>query len=228
MIMAVPWLWPNRILGGMIVRNVLSAAVVSLCAGAASAEIVTNTVPFTLGVPGSTTVFVPSFDDSLGTLTRVTLTISAAIRAQVTAENQSTQNNQFTTRISGSVSADGPGDLDANATMSFLSQPINVGPSDGVALSGPDFANFGTVSAAGTAAQQLNGGFEAFTGPAMPVLVSTIGQFRVSGEGNSTIKVGSFGADGAVIVTYEYSPIPTPGAAALLGVGGLLALRRRR
>jgi len=210
------------------VRNVLSATLVSLCAGAASAGIVTHTVPFTLGVPGSTTVFVPAFNDSLGTLTRVTLTINTAIRARVTAENHSTQNNQFTTSIGGTVSADGPGDLDAAAIMSFTSLPINVGPSDGVALIGPDFADFGIVSATGAAAQQLNGGFEAFTGQAMPVAVSTLGQFRVSGQGNSTIRVGAFAADGDVIITYEFNPIPTPGAAALLGVGGLLALRRRR
>lgn len=34
--------------------------------------------------------------------------------------------------------------------------------------------------------------------------------------------------EGAITVTYEYTSVPTPGGTALLGLGGLVALRRRR
>lgn len=209
-------------------KSIILASAVALSAGSASAAIIEHTLPFNLGIPGSQTLMVPAFDLSLGTLTRVTLSVDAAIRARVTAENRSTQPNEYTARISGTVTADGPGDLDTNATMAFLSPSLPVAPADGVAGSGPDFANFGTLSANGANATDINGGFESFTGDNLPVTVTSVGQFRVTGLGNSLIRIGDFRAEGTVIVTYEYTPIPTPGALALLGLGGMATLRRRR
>jgi MYXO-CTERM domain-containing protein len=42
------------------------------------------------------------------------------------------------------------------------------------------------------------------------------------------VNVGNFEPDDFVSFRLSYDPVPTPGAAAILGLGGLAAARRRR
>ena len=53
------------------------------------------------------------------------------------------------------------------------------------------------------------------------------GTSTVSGAGN-IVSIINTAADGIVDITYKTRQIPGPGAASLLGLGGLLVARRRR
>ena len=64
-------------------------------------------------------------------------------------------------------------------------------------------------------------------GETISLPVTAVGSSSGSGAGNLLLLFNTFaGAD--IKVMYEYELIPAPGALALLGLGGLVATRRRR
>ena len=221
--------------------TVLSAVVaVCLLVGGSSAQAVTftdsNSASFTNLDIGSNLVpdlTLDQFDTGLGTLTKVILKIEAdtsggTIQWDNEAENPST----VTLGIGGELTVTGP---DALVVVTIPLQ-LNSGSvsADEVGDGGGDYAGpdaFAVSSASGSDTDEefLTTGFDSYKGT---------GTFNVSVESLAETFLstsGGFGpinpdpgiANGTVTVIYEY--IPEPGTMAMLAVGGIgMLLRRRR
>ncbi len=107
------------------------------------------------------------------------------------------------------------------------------GPYVFVNSGGADFTAAATV--AGAAAVVPDGTYNRFStsGTAVPAAIANTYAVFVGDDLNGiwTLKVQDFGAGdtgGLASWSMDMSSVPTPGAAALLGLGGLLAARRRR
>jgi hypothetical protein len=78
-----------------------------------------------------------------------------------------------------------------------------------------------------TAAADLALFSASFIGETVSLPVTAVGSSSGSGAGNLLLLFNTFaGADVKILYTYEI--IPAPGALALMGLGGLVATRRRR
>ncbi|MDX9911874.1 MAG: choice-of-anchor E domain-containing protein [Phycisphaerales bacterium] len=220
----------------MSIRHAAVAAVVAALAGLASADVTSETQNFSFPLsPGGTTLNFAQFDTQGGTreLCKVSFSFDALIGANVTAENDSTlPAPNFAINLSGFITIDvgNPAVLSGFAGINQVAG-AGVGPSDGVADSGPDFHDFGFLSddASGMDMTTLLADFVQFIGAGtVPVDIDASAGFSVSGSTDSTINVTDLAASGSVTITYEYKVVPAPASVALLGLGGLVAGRRRR
>jgi hypothetical protein len=200
-------------------------AVVALLVAAGAAQASVDVFSFNYGplaVPYSGTGNLAKFDTAGGTkiLTGVKLDFTSTLKADVSVTSLSGPQT-VTVGVVGSSSAnDGIFTLPNSLSGSFVSPVLNTG----------DVHNFGTISSTDAATQIVPSALWAlYTGAGtFPVNYSGNGLFGIQGGGNATIDVTNFGGEGTVTVTYTWELIPTPGAAALLGLGGLVAARRRR
>lgn len=191
---------------------------------------------FSLGVgdgPEATLTFAP-FDDLNGArrLAAVTLSLDAALGAAATAENLSDQPNTLTLRLlDGRVLASAPGSLAADAVFSFAPVAAAVAPADGTPGSGPDYHDFGTVSAAaGTVTAMLTSNLDGYLGPdPVPVILDAGGIFFVSGTADHTYTTNVTATGSAAVrYTYDVVPTPEPSGVLLLWLGALLVLWHRQ
>ncbi|MBL8747279.1 MAG: choice-of-anchor E domain-containing protein [Phycisphaerae bacterium] len=218
-------------------KNVFAvASVLAIAAGASASfsemEMQTQSWAFPLS-PGNDTVTFNKFDTMGGTrvLKGVLLEIDGSMQASITAENNSViPVNNFAVSLTGIVDINvGPlsGGLGiiANSPIVAVSATDNGGIPNGMGL---DFHNFGTVSG--------NDSDSAFGFP-LPIwigpgtimgAVSGSGGFAAQGTSDATINFDNFGASGTAKLTYFFDAVPTPGSAALLGLAGLVSIRRRR
>lgn len=207
-------------------KTALAALALAALAGTASAA--TDTDFFNFGpslVPFSGSDVLDKFDSAGGTklLTGVRLTFASTLAAKVSVNSLSGP-QEVSVGVIGSTSAtDGLFTLPNSISGSWVSPTLNAG----------DFHDFGTISASDSTTINVPGILwpvytATFAGETFGVNYSGEGLFGVLGGGNATINVIDFGGSGTVTVEYDYRVVPTPGAAALLGLGGLASLRRRR
>lgn len=237
----------------MKIQIALAAGLIAAVAGAASAAQVVQAIPYGPGTPNFVnTLNFNKFDGTLGTLTSVKVQVDLSINggflqldndgdegASGTADlgAEATVTSMDVPMINGALQPIlGPG-VDV-----FNSSPFNIGGNDGDSTAtfdvgttdffnfqgqpgsdmGMDFVNalfFGAY----TDANGIAGGLDNYD---VDVNVDQI--FNYGALGGINFSGGPVNASGVVTITYEYTPIPAPGAAALLGLGGLLAARRRR
>jgi len=180
--------------------------------------------------PGMVTMEFDQFDDMGGMriLKEVILTVDATMSADATAENDSTlAAPSFELQFNGSMLFEllslGGADIANDAFAAALA------PSDGVSGSGPDFNDYGTVSLGLSDGDSTTTDLAGFigAGTVMGDLESS-GGFSFSGTTDALLGFDNFHLVGKATLTYVYNEIPAPGAAALFGLGGLAASRRRR
>lgn len=221
----------------MFTRSLCAIGAIVVAAGTAQAGFFDSTQSQSMmfGFPLSPNDAVLTFDkfDTMGgtrVLKAVGLEFEGSVTVQVTAENDSTlPAPEFAIGLTGFVDVSGPAGLAGVGTVSQSAGPVSVGPSDGVPEGGPDFHDFGLLSDTFMGDDLLFFGIDDFIGPgSFDVNVHGEAGFAASGTTDSAIRTSNFRADGEVTVIYYYNIIPSPGAAALMGLAGLVGLRRRR
>ena len=207
-------------------NRILLAALVALPMAVHGAVIV-NTVSFgPATVPfGPTAVNLPQFSLNPALLTKVTLELNATLKADITAENNTASSVTATAWIIGNANAVGPSGLNPVASFAgIVAGPFPLGPTDGVAGSGPDFSSFGgTLSATQSSSDATVNpvDFGPFLGfGTFPVNVAGNGGWAVFGVSDSRVTVSNFAGLGTVKITYEY--VPEPHQFAMLGALGLV------
>lgn len=217
-------------------KTLLASAVVAAFAGSASAAVFQQDQNFSFPLsPGSQNVSFLGFQSIPGyqpgwILDSVVIRIDATIGANVTAENDAAiPTTGFGLSLTGLSNFD-IGNLSANAGINEVVAGPDRDPSDGVPGSGTDFFDFGFVSgndndddfafsAIDLAAFDIAGNIAG--------LVNGSAGFSVTGTSDSSLDIVNLAANGTATVIYNYT-IPAPGAAALFGLAGLAAARRRR
>lgn len=208
-------------------RIAVSAIVLAAAAGSASAAIETFSAPFSSGVPNvvpGITVTLPKFDTMGGTrvLTAVEISGTGTLQAGIIGINDAAAASTLTVDLSGTLVLLAPGAiLLSNFSQSATSPLLNPGDSH-------DFGIVSDTDPLGPSAGSPLASYTGMAGDTFNVTGTVTGGFTISGAGNATLQIQNFGASGEVVVKYTYEVIPTPGAAALLGLGGLAMTRRRR
>lgn len=210
--------------GGVVV-------VLSALAPAAWALSVSDTQPFSIPVPTNNhLVPVAQFDDMGGTrlLNSITLELNAAIGANTTGENDSASAGALTLNLSGNATAD-LYTLAAASIIGASAGPAAVAATDGVGGSGADFHDFGFVSGNDFDSDVILSGFAPFIGlGTIDVSVDANGGFNISGVSNSSLQISNFASNGTVKVIYDYTLVPEPASAMVLGVLGMMGLSARK
>lgn len=211
-----------------MMRLTFGALALALAAGSASAAIESFTVPFNSGVPNvvpGITVTLPKFDTQGGlrVLSSVEISGVGTVQAGIIGTNDAPVESTLQVDLSGTLVLTAPGGaLFANFIDSETSPMLASGASHDFGLLS-DTENLGPVAGAPLAFFTAGPGDITFD-----VTGTVTGGFTVSGAGNATLQIQNFAASGEVTVKYTFEVIPTPGAAALLGLGGLMVTRRRR
>jgi len=209
-----------------MVKNFAIVALLA-AAGTASAAVESFTTPFNSGVPNvvpGINISLPKFDTQGGlrVLTGVSFTGIGTVQAAIIGTNDAPAISTLTVDLSGTLVLIVPGNvIVSNFIDSETSPALAPGASHDFGLIS-DTNNLGPVAGAPLAF------FNGAPGDTFAVTGTVTGGFTVSGAGNATISISDFAAFGDVTVEYSFFIIPTPGAAALLGLGGLAVARRRR
>ncbi|MBT8485276.1 MAG: choice-of-anchor E domain-containing protein [Phycisphaerales bacterium] len=203
----------------LAVSMLACAAVVSIAAGGEVFEEVHEGVfEFPLA-PGMASVPLPQFDEAGGTrmLLKASVSIDAMIRAQVTAENDSTlPAPDFALNLAGFMTVDVTSLGFVFGFTEAFTTDGTVGPSDGIAGSGPDFWDFGLVEIGATGMDMTETDLAPFIGTGdVSAEVFATGGFSISGAADATLVLMDFAAAGVVRVVYEYTALP--GACCLPG-----------
>jgi hypothetical protein len=201
-------------------------------AATASAEVLnySASVPLT-DTNWMTGLAVPKFDPALGTLTKVSWTFGSTMFGDMRFESLDGAASVIDMQIKGTVQlllADltplvtlTP-QLDTTDNASAYDGATDFGGTSGKAYAGLSDSELGVGSATDQAT------LDSVTGLGdLGLLASALASTSASGAGN-LVTVFTSQASADLRVTYEYTPVPTPGAAALLGAAGLIAGRRRR
>ncbi|MDX9911873.1 MAG: PEP-CTERM sorting domain-containing protein [Phycisphaerales bacterium] len=217
-------------------RSIHALIGAAFIAAPAFADITSETQNFAFPLsPGDTTLQFARFDDMGGTreLCKVTISFEGLIGAQITAENESTlPAPNFAINLTGflTIEAGNPAILSDFAAINQVASQA-LAPSDGVDGSGPDFHDFGFISDSidGMDMTTDPADFAQFLGAGtVPVEIFATAGFSASGTTDSRLVVSDLGASGRATITYEYKVVPAPASVALMGLGGLVATRRRR
>ena len=174
------------------------------------------------------------FDPSLGTLTKVTLTLDADTSAgSISWDNEAGVSTNVTLGIGAEVTAVGL------AGVTAVAVPLQTGSAIGVDADNDGAADFvGTDSFAvvgGTGSDSDSDELTSGLGPYIGLgtfdvdVTASVETFLSTTGGFGPIDPTPGVTEGTVTVTYEYTVIPEPTSAAFLGLGALgIAVRRRR
>ncbi len=234
----------------MNLRIALAAAALVAAAGSANAATIMQSQSYGPNTPnfGSVTTF-NQFNPALGTLLSVKVKVDLQINggflqldndgndpAAGSAE-LGAKTNITSTDVS-LLNAIAQPVIPAPGVQASNSSPFAIAGNDGDAV---DETNPGTVDwfdFQGAPALDMEMGFVGSLFWGFGVGYIGVGTYDINVQTDQVFEYGAIGginfaggpvtASGTVMVTYEYEPIPAPGAAALLGLGGLLAARRRR
>lgn len=232
---------------------VSAVGLIFAAAGSASAAQIMQTQPFGPSTPNyNRTVAFDKFDATLGTLNSVQVKVQLAIDGgflQLDNDGVNEASGSAQLGANATISSMDVSVLD-NAFQNVLGSGVDVFNSSPFAISGNDGDNDTTFDVGGTdyfdfqgmAGNDVGmgfinslfhagyidldgifGGLATFT---MDVDVDQI--FNYGSIGGIQFTGGPVTASGSVMVIYDYTPVPAPGAAALLGLGGLAMARRRR
>ncbi len=206
-----------------------SLAIVGIAAASQAA-----TVSYSATVPQQTTDFtniplsLSQFNPSLGTLTSVTLTLAGTATGSIRFESLDAQAAAILANLTASISASGPAAL-AITTVPLSSTTTNVTAYDGtIDFGGTSGRTLDPLSATDTQSSSLSSGFGSYVGTNnVTINLSANGNSTVSGSGNIVTNL-SQKAGGIATLTYTYTPVPEPATMAVLSIGALGLLRRRR
>ncbi len=217
-------------------KNIIAAAALLAIAGAAQAGTVSysgsyalsSTNFFSAPIANVTQWDPAAFGASASDLISVKLTVTGKARGFVNAENLDVTPADVNYNVSASVIVSAPAGISL-ATIPVANGTQSLSAFDGTQdFGGTSGFSSGTMNASSAPlSQTVLAAFAAYigTGNVAGVTITGIGSSGGSGGGNLIFQAGT---DAGADWTIEYTWIPTPGAAALLGLGGLVAGRRRR
>lgn len=168
-----------------------------------------------------------SFGVTAADLVSVTIKVTGTVNGDIAVESLDAAPAAVAYQIAATMNFSGPGGANG------LVLPVANGVFNATAWDGnTDFGGTSGASFTGLTNTQFNSASPFIFAPYIGtgnVLVNVIatGSSGGSGAGN-LIQQFSTDASALVEITYVWNEVPTPGAAALLGLGGLLATRRRR
>jgi len=224
----------------------------ALSAGAASAAQIVQVKPFGPNTPNfSQNLTFNKFDAALGTLLSVKVQIDLSseggfLRLDNDGDQPAAGNAQLgsNVKISSMQVA-----LVNNALQPSVGSGVTVATTAPFAIAGTDGDNTTTFDIGGTDYFELLGAAGSDMGmdtvsslfhsqyiDAIPdmvlatyvIAVNATQIFNYGAIGGIAFSGGPVTASGNVTVTYNYTPVPAPGAAGLAGLGGLLLVRRNR
>lgn len=180
-------------------------------------------------------VTIPKFDPTLGTLTLVTVKISASFEASIVAENTgpSPSNINGVATVTVTPTPTPPVVWSLGPMAGGLASAAFVAPNDGTMnFTGPDTANFDTSGTLMVTRNFNNPGdlvhFTAgFIGDNWTVNATGTGMVSVVSDSGNVHSQGQSKAGMQVDVTYHYIPEPTTLAFLTLGLGVITRRRKR-
>lgn len=210
----------------------ITALSLAAIAGSATADVITQTVnigPLTTNWIRNLTV--NQFNPALGTLSKVELFVSGHIDSQYQIESfQSTESSHFF-RLTGDLTVRRPDNTVLAQATVLNERTDNLAAYDTVFDSGGTSGlttNIAKDMVPGNVEISDAGGVAPFVGGGsldFPVSATMSSFF----QGSSNVFRAVFTtASAEITVRYTYDAVPTPGATALLGIAGLVGIRRRR
>lgn len=225
-------------------NKIVSAILLTLSIPTLGQTVITSTDSFSGNIDFSDTVILSQYDGNLADIASIEIcytlnadggTVGIDNEGDASASISGDFGVQLDVTGSSVTLLDGSfGPILDGFTSSFVIPPTVLAANDGDNVStfdigGPDYASFTssntTASGAGTVNSQFYNQFIGNGTFSIDFQVDSL--FNLSGEGGSTIQFDSPDqADGTV--TVKYTLVPEPSSAMLLGLGGLLLMRRKR
>jgi hypothetical protein len=216
-------------------RFIKAIAVVAVVAMSAVSAAQADTIMFSDNVALQSTNFMtsvtlPKFDPSLGTLDKVTLKLSGHVEGMAQFESLDADPATVEMELAAEIKLQRPDLSTLVITLPLVMTTDNVTAFDGMI----DFGGTSGKSYPLLTADDMNSvmtmsmmDLALFTGPGNIMLpVMATGASTGSGAGNLLLQF-STSASANVMVTYDYT-VPEPATASLLGLGAFAAVRRRR
>jgi hypothetical protein len=215
------------------IKTILS--VLLALAAVAQGGSTTHTVPYgPLSIPDGNLILVPQYDGTPGSLLSITLELLAnATNGQVEWDNEDPVDGEVTLAIRSEFHAIAP-NLSLQLILPNQQATTTVtADTDGT----PDYIGSDSFAVGGSSDQGQTSKTLTNTALFSPYLGA--GHFHVNLSALVFTKITTIGASGesrasngqasgTVKVTYEWSEVPEPATMALLSLGGLAMLRRRR
>lgn len=213
-------------------RTVLAIAAVCGVAAAASAATIThNGAIATQTTNWNSPISLPLFDPALGTLTNVSWTLGGNVEGSASFESLDAGATAVSLDLAATLTLFAPDASVLQVTIPTVNTVVNASAFDGsIDFGGTSGGAYSNLS--GTASNSNNSSVPAFlalfTGVGLTsISLDAAGSSSGSGGGNLITQFAT-AAGASFEIVYTYTPVPAPSALALLGLGGLVAGRRRR
>lgn len=215
--------------------KIAALAVAALAGAAFATETVSYDATFNMARTNwSANLVVPKFDPALGNLLSVSWTLNGDVTGSASFESLDADTATILTSLAATITMFRPDSSVLDVVIPVVNNSDSATAFDGAVdfagTSGKaynDLAGSQTESDSTTAAADLALFSASFIGETVSLPVTAVGSSSGSGAGNLLLLFNTFaGADIKILYTYEL--VPAPGALALMGLGGLVATRRRR
>ena len=215
-------------------KKLIAVLAVSGLAASAMADVsYSGSIPVTT-TNWSSSINVPQFDPSLlgpgEEMYCVTIKLTGSVEGRIRAESLDGSPSMIDATLSAQITANAPAGLQV-ITVPLTTQMFAASAFDGsIDFGGTSGFDTGTISGGDmdSNSESLPTDLSAYIGLGnINIPVSAVGTSVVSGAGN-IVSIINTAAGVDLEITYKTRQIPTPGAAALVGIGGLMVARRRR